>query len=155
MPPRRHGWLFAALPAPLAGCATNPRIAPVARWIDPSQVVKLAAMRGVAGAFTLTVQGAPCPGPRYPDSERDHRDQRDLAVVAMPAAAHARAGRLHVKPERGLRGRRILAAGRARLEHIDFVANGQPSGRNSRPDPRAGHQYRADSAPVTVTLRFR
>lgn len=129
---RRHGWLLAALLAPLAGCATDPRITPDARWIDPTQAVQLAAAaapRGVSGVFALTVQSAAQPGPLYLNSERDYRDQRDLTVVVLPAAAKALAERLHGEPERVLRGRRILVAGWARRVRIDFVVDGRPSGK--------------------------
>ncbi|HEX5305829.1 MAG TPA: hypothetical protein VFW82_07080 [Dyella sp.] len=131
---RRHGWLLAVLLVPLAGCATDPRITPDARWIDPSQAVQLAAAaapRGVSGVFALTVQNAarPGPGPLYLNSERDYRDQRDLTVVVLPEAAKALAERLHDDPERELRGRRILVAGQARRVRIDFVADGRPTGK--------------------------
>lgn len=129
---RRHGWMLAALLASLAGCATDPRITPDAHWIDPSQAVQLAAAaapRGVSGVFALTVQAAARPGPLYLNSERDYRDQRDLTVVVLPAAAKALAERLHGEPERMLRGRRILVAGWARRVRIDFIADGHPSGK--------------------------
>ncbi|WP_431635713.1 hypothetical protein ACQVBX_17395 [Dyella sp. KULCS107] len=129
---RRHGWLLAALFAALGGCATDPRITPDARWIDPSQAVQLAAAaapRGVSGVFALTVQATARPGPLYLNSERDYRDQRDLTVVVLPAAAKALAERLHGEPERALRGRRILVAGWARRVRIDFLADGRPSGK--------------------------
>ncbi|HET6432922.1 hypothetical protein [Dyella sp.] len=129
---RRHGWLLAALLAPLAGCATDPRITPDARWIDPSQAVQLAsaaAPRGVSGVFAMTVQDADRPGPLYLNSERDYRDPRCLTVVVLPQAASALAARLHGEPERVLRGRRILVAGSARRVRIDFVVDGRRSGK--------------------------
>lgn len=129
---RCHGWLLAALFAALGGCATDPRITPDARWIDPSQAVQLAAAaapRGISGVFALTVQAAARPGPLYLNSERDYRDQRDLTVVVLPAVAKALSERLHGEPERVLRGRRILVAGWARRVRIDFVADGRPSGK--------------------------
>jgi hypothetical protein len=129
---RRHGWLLAALFASLAGCATDPRITPDARWIDPSQAVQLAsaaAPRGVSGVFALTVQSAARPGPLYLNSERDYRDPRDLTVVVLPEAAAALAQRLHSEPEQELRGKHILVAGQARRVRIDFIADGRPSGK--------------------------
>ena len=129
---RRHGWLLAALLASLAGCATDPRITPGARWIDPSQAVQLAAAaapRGVSGVFALTVQATARPGPLYLNSERDYRDPRNLTAVVLPEAAAALAQRLHGEPERELRGRRILVAGQARRVRIDFVVDGRPSGK--------------------------
>ena len=90
---------------------------------------KTAAPRGVSGVFALTVQAAARPGPLYLNSERDYRDQRDLTIVVLPAAAKALAERLHGEPERVLRGRRILVAGWARRVRIDFIADGRPSGK--------------------------
>ncbi|MGN6739196.1 hypothetical protein [Dyella sp.] len=129
---RRHGWLLAALFAALGGCATDPRITSDARWIDPSQAVPLAAVaapRGVSGVFALTVQATARPVPRYLNSERDYRDQRDLTVVVLTAATEALAERLHGEPEHVLRGRRIRVAGWAKRMRIDFLADGRPSGK--------------------------
>jgi len=113
-----------------SGCASRPPSNDSARWIDPSQAVQLAAASprlGVTGVFAMTVKATGKTGPVHLNSERDYRDQRNLSIAIQADAAAALAATLGAPPERALKGKQILVAGRARRAKIVFFAEGKPT----------------------------
>jgi hypothetical protein len=116
----------------LAACA-SPR--PSAEAIDPVQAMLLAAEAApatVPGTFRIHVHATEYDarkGVTYLSTERDYRDQRNLAVVISPEATLELAERHGAPPADALRGRELLVTGEARRVAIHFFdAQGLPTG---------------------------
>ncbi len=86
------------------------------------------APQAVPGRFALHVQSAGRQDDNvYLNSERDYRDQRNLAVEVLPAASDALARRYGQPPDQFFVGKNIVVDGAARRVKIVFMAHGMPS----------------------------
>jgi hypothetical protein len=103
--------------------------------LNPVEAVTLASQLGdrggLAGQFQLTVRGVGAQnGFVYLNSEADYRD-RNCLTLAMPAgialAAFGTADPEQIKAQ--LLDRQIVATGVARRVRIDFLVEGQPTGK--------------------------
>ncbi len=116
----------------LAACATRPGSVDAGQWIAPGDAVQLAAaapQRGVTGVFAMTVRGTGTTRRTHLNSEEDYRDQRNLSVTVWPAAAAQLTGEFGAPPHVALLGKQILVAGTARRVRIDFISEGQRTGK--------------------------
>ncbi len=90
-----------------------------------------AAPAGVPGTFRLHVYATDHntdSGITYLSSERDYRDQRNLAVVISPDATVQLTERFGAPPSDALRGRDVLITGEAKRVAIHFLIEGVPTG---------------------------
>ena len=126
--------LLAALAIQLPPEAGGPVPPPMSgQLIVPQDAVQRAAEAApgvVPGTFVLTVKasGRDRRGRLYLNSERDYRDQRNLSIEVMPAAAAALEARNAQLPEDFFVGRTLLVRGAARRVRIDFSYDGQQTG---------------------------
>ncbi|MDE2248477.1 MAG: hypothetical protein KGJ96_07870 [Xanthomonadaceae bacterium] len=101
-------------------------------WIQPVDAIRAAnddPSYGVRGEFVLTVRSiASDPQESFLDSERDYRDQRNLAIEMPTTLLPALERRLGV-PFANLQNRRLVVMGVARRVRIDFVSDGRRSGK--------------------------
>ncbi len=116
--------------AMLCACASVPMNAK--GWIDPVDAIRAAnddPSYGVRGSFVLTVKAIGSrQGWTYLDSERDYRDQRNLAIRLPSAMVPKLEQRLGVALD-ALKNRRIVVLGVARRVRVDFLAGGHPTGK--------------------------
>ena len=115
----------------LAGCA-SPREHVSSPLIDPGQAVLRAAAapnRGITGVFALTVRGTGRTKIVHLNSEADYRDPRNLSIAVVPAAAAELERILGSRPEKALKGKRILVSGTAKRTRIDFIVHGRATGK--------------------------
>ena len=115
----------------VAGCASPGRPADAA-WTDPGQAVLLAAAQpnaGFTGTFTLTVQGAGRTSDVHLNSQSDYRDPRNLSITILPSTAAELERKLGAPLEEALMGKHILVTGTALRTRVDFLVDGQPSGK--------------------------
>ena len=112
-----------------AGCASSPT---VSDYLTPEQAVLQAAEAapaGVPGTFVLVVAGASAAdGDDYLDSQKDYRDQRNLAVDVTPHAAAQLKQQYGKEPLAFFVGKRIAVAGTAYRAKIIIRDNGKPTG---------------------------
>lgn len=122
----------ALLLALLCACTGNPE--KPAAWIEPVQAMLLAAdadPAGIPGTFRIHVHATDhneASGITYLSTERDYRDQRNLAVVIEPGAVAQLTERLGAPPADALRGRNLLITGEAKRVAIHFHQNGVRTG---------------------------
>lgn len=114
------------LVALLSACATTPQVpCGTAQGICPMQAIERAAAaapHGVPGRYTLVVRSVGrANGLIFLDSQRDYRDQRNVAVELYPQAQSQLRARLGGPLEKALEGRRIVVIGAARRVKILFL----------------------------------
>lgn len=77
----------------------------------------------------MTVKGAGRTDEVHLNSQADYRDPRNLSIAVLPAAAAELEMALGGPLEVVLKGKRILVSGTARRTRIDFIVDGEPSGK--------------------------
>jgi hypothetical protein len=114
----------------LAGCQQNAGSVRAIAPFDAIQSAAAAAPQGVPGVFELRVRATGRQdGNIYLNSEADYRDQRSLTVAVQPSAFAVLEKQFGAAPDVSLNGKTIRVRGVARRVRIDFVDNGQPSGK--------------------------
>ena len=87
-----------------------------------------AAPAGIEGRFRVTIQSAGAQnGHVYLDSERDYRDQRNLAVDLCPESLKSMKAKFGDDLEHELLGKELEITGIARRVKIVFLADGKPT----------------------------
>lgn len=101
-------------------------------WIDPVDAIRAAnddPIHGVRGEFIITVKALDSyPERSFLNSEKDYRDQRSLTVRMPTSIVPKLEQRLGVKFQ-DLKNRRLVIFGVARRNRINFVNDGQPTGK--------------------------
>ena len=110
--------------------AETPQIKPLR--LSPEQAVMNAAEMpaGVGGVFEMVVRATGRQGRfLYLNSETDYRDPRNLTIVIAPGQEQALAERLGGPVEAALSGKVVAVRGVAKKTKIDFLTDGQPTGK--------------------------
>lgn len=100
--------------------------------LSPAQAVMNAAEMpgGISGVFEMVVRATGRRGSLlYLNSEADYRDPRNLTVVVSAGLEQDLAARIGRPVETVIRGKVIAVRGTARKTRIDFLADGQPTGK--------------------------
>ena len=101
-------------------------------WIEPVDAIRAAnddPTHGVRGEFIITVKALDSnPGRSYLNSEKDYRDQRNLTIRMPTSILPKLEQRLGVKFQ-DLKNRRLVVLGVAKRNRINFVNDGQPTGK--------------------------
>ncbi len=125
------GILF-SLALPVAFAHSQEFVGEASKALTPYEAIQLAAAdpaNGVTGVFEFEVRGS---GKDkrfvYLNSEKDYRDQRNLTIRMPTSILPKLEQRLGVKFQ-DLKNRRLVILGVAKRNRINFVNDGQPTGK--------------------------
>ena len=131
----RYGWMggMALAVAVLAGCAQQGQEAEQKRPMTPIEAVEQAkawAPKGVRGKFAFEVKAVGSNGhDSFINSEPDYRDPRCLTLRVSPRVREQLEARFQGKLDQVLVGRQVLVRGLASQVRIDYMENGQRTGK--------------------------